>query len=281
VSKLFRVRVWSLPAWLDTHRFLGPGLWSASAVSPGEFEFQADLSRDAAADLSARLRGVGIGGSLLQIEVLPALQRKDVRHAYREEAKRYRKGGAGFSKRSTQLDDEGRRSLTPEVLALALGQRVRGLRVVDACAGAGGNAIGFARAGCEVVAIEIDAARLAMARHNAGLYGVADRIDFLLGDARDLLPQQNADLLFIDPPWGERYNKERVVLGDLPPCGDLLERAVHIPNQWIKVPPSFAPSCLPDCHVEACFGVGEGDERRVKFLLLQRGKLITPLVHTF
>lgn len=269
MNKPFRVRVWPLPPWLDSHRLLGSGNWTTREPSPGHLEFQADLTRDAAADLAARLRGVGIGGSFLNMEILPALNRKDVRKAYSDEAKRYRNGSKGFSKRSAQLDDEGRKSLTPEALALTLGQRARGLRVIDACAGAGGNAIGFARAGCSVVAIEIDPDRLAIANHNAKLYGVADRIEFIIGDARNIISKQPADLLFIDPPWGERYNKERVTLSDLPPCRELLESSVHIPKKWIKVPPSFDPSTLPNYHVEACFGVAGGDQRRVKFLLLE------------
>ncbi len=273
MDKAFRVRVWPLPLWMDSGRLLGPGPWTTHEKSPDHLEFQADLSREAAADLSARLRGVGIGGHLLNIEVSPALSRKELRKAYSDEAKRYRKGSTGFSKRAAQADDEGRISLTPEALALALGQRASGLRVVDACAGAGGNAIGFARAGCPVVAIEIDPSRLAMARHNAKLYGVADRIEFICGDARGIIPSLQADLLFIDPPWGGRYNKERVILGDLSPCEDLLDCPLQIAKKWIKVPPSFDPSTLPGYRAEACFGVAEGDERRVKFLLLESENL--------
>ena len=269
MSTPFHVRVSPLPSWLDWQRLLGPGQWIANILENGSLEAQAALDRHTAADLAARLRGVGIGGSLLQVEISPPLHRKDLRKAATDEARRYRDGSTGFSKTATRLDDEGRKSLTPESLALALGERAHGLRVIDACAGAGGNAIGFARAGCTVTAIEIDRDRLAMARHNARLYGVADRIEFILGDARNILPEKNADLLFIDPPWGERYNKERVALDDLSPCQELLDRASHFPQTWIKVPPSFDPATLPGCRVEAIFGTAAGDRRRVKFLLLE------------
>ncbi len=270
MSKPFHVRVRSLPPWLDWQHLLGPGPWNASELPGGHLEVHAAMERGAAADLAARLRGVGIGGSLLSIEILPPLHRKDLRRAYGEEARRYRHGSTGFNRTAARLDDEAKRSLTPEALALALGERARGLRVIDACAGAGGNAIGFARAGCAVVAVEINQSRLAMARHNAKLYGVADRIEFICGDARAIVPELAADLLFIDPPWGERYNKERVVLQDLPPCQQLLEHSTHIPKLWLKLPPSFDPSTLPGCHIEAVFGTARGDERRVKFLLLEK-----------
>ena len=221
MGRTHHVRVRPLPRWLDWQRLLGPGQWNASELTGEHLEAQAALGREAAADLAARLRGVGIGGSLLTVDISPPLQRKELREAFADEARRYRKGSPGFTRASTRLDDEGRMSLTPEALAHAMGERARGLRVIDACAGAGGNAIGFARAGCSVTAIEIDRDRLAMAMHNAKIYGVAGQIEFLCGDARAMVPDLHADLLFIDPPWGGSYNKERVALQDLPPCEHL------------------------------------------------------------
>jgi len=108
-----------------------------------------------------------------------------------------------------------------------------------------------------------------MARHNAAIYGVADRIEFLAGDARDLVAGREADLLFLDPPWGGRYSKERTVLDDLPPCAEMLQQAKRPVRAWIKVPPSFDPTSVPGAKPEAFFGTGEGDSRRVKFLLLE------------
>lgn len=269
MSTAFQIKVSPLPRWLDWRRVLGAGEWELSEDNSGKLEVRGVLERDEAADLAARLRGVGIGGSLLNVEIFPTLNRKDLRKAYTEEARRYRDGSTGFSHRTARLDDEGRVSLTPEALALALGERARGLRVIDACAGAGGNAIGFARAGCSVVAIEINPARLKMALHNAKLYGVADRIEFIAGDARLIVPERKADILFIDPPWGERYNKERVTLSDLPLCEEILRHASHLPKRWLKVPPSFDSATLPGCKVEAFFGTGKGDSHRVKFLLVE------------
>lgn len=271
MSQPFHVTVWPLPAWLDAARLLGPGPWIFADDADGGLRASAHLDRAAAADLTARLRGVGIAGQPLRITVTPTLNRKTLRRAHTDEARRYRQGSPGFSRRAARLDEEGRRSLTPEALALQLGERARGLRVVDACAGAGGNAIGFARAGCAVTAIELDPRRLAMARHNAAVYGVADRIRFLPGDAVALVSDITADLLFIDPPWGARYDKARVGLADLPPCAAILDRAAHIPRRWLKVPPSFDVRTLPDCRPRAVFGVGAGDDRRVKFLLLETG----------
>lgn len=269
MSRGFQITVKPLPAWLDWKRLLGPGEWKLSeGETTGAFQAEAILERDQAADLAARLRGVGIGGALLTLEIQPPLNRKELRRANTDEARRHRERSPGFTRSSVQLDDEARFSLTPEALALDLGERARGLRVIDACAGAGGNAIGFARADCQVLAIELDGQRLAMAKHNARLYGVADRIEFICGDACAIVPEREADLLFIDPPWGERYDKARVTLGQLSPAAELLEKSAHIPRKWLKVPPSFDPLTLPGCRVEAVFGAARGDERRVKFLLV-------------
>jgi hypothetical protein len=269
MSRSFHTIVRKLPPWLDWQRLLGPGPWQARGNGGEEVVVEAELTRDAAADLAARLRGVGVGGSMLELEITPSLNRKEQRKASTVEARRYRNGSTGFSKSATRLDREGKLSLTPEALALQLGERAKGMRVVDAFAGAGGNAIGFARAGCQVTAIELDEGRLAMARHNAGVYEVADRIEFIAGDALRILPGRKADLLFLDPPWGERYSKQRVALHDLPPCAEVLECSAHIPKTWLKAPPSFDPGTLPGYRTEAFFGVGSGDDRRVKFLLLE------------
>lgn len=270
MSRTVEVQVGCLPSWLDWRRLLGPGPWTVAEKDDGTLQAQGALERNPAADLAARLRGVGIGGAKLTLTIFPPLARNDLRKALTEEARRYRKSTKGFTKTSARMDAEGRYSLTPEVLAYEMGKRAQGLRVIDACSGVGGNAIGFARAGCEVTAIEIDPARIAMAKHNAKIYGVSQRIQFIGGDAREILPELKADLLFIDPPWGENYSKERVELKDLEPCSQVLEGSEHIPQIWIKVPPSFAPDTLPGFRAEAVFGRAAGDERRVKFLLLEK-----------
>lgn len=54
--------------------------------------------------------------------------------------------------------------------------------IVDAFAGVGGNAIQFALTCEKVIAVELCAQRLAIAKHNAEVYGVADRIQFICGD---------------------------------------------------------------------------------------------------
>lgn len=98
--------------------------------------------------------------------------------------------------------------------------------VIDMFAGVGGNAISLAMATEEdghtprfdkVVAIELDAATLACAQNNAAIYGVADKITWVLGDSfnfvalltqspdelgEDLRVDTATTVIFASPPWG-------------------------------------------------------------------------------
>ncbi|XP_027876699.1 trimethylguanosine synthase isoform X2 [Xiphophorus couchianus] len=106
-----------------------------------------------------------------------------------------------------RLDREGWFSVTPEKIAEHIALRVEqsfadSQVVIDAFCGVGGNAIQFALTGKRVVAIDIDAERLAMARHNSVVYNVVDQIDFLQGDFLQLAPTLRGDVVFLSPPWG-------------------------------------------------------------------------------
>ncbi|XP_043989362.1 trimethylguanosine synthase isoform X2 [Gambusia affinis] len=106
-----------------------------------------------------------------------------------------------------RLDREGWFSVTPEKIAEHIALRVEqsfadSQVVIDAFCGVGGNAIQFALTGKRVVAIDIDAERLAMARHNSVVYNVVDQIDFLQGDFLQLAPTLLGDVVFLSPPWG-------------------------------------------------------------------------------
>ncbi|XP_020091087.1 trimethylguanosine synthase-like [Ananas comosus] len=103
-----------------------------------------------------------------------------------------------------RMDEEGWFSVTPEPIAAAAhAARAPPLAVVvDAFAGVGGNAIQFAARGCYVVAVEIDPRKVKYARHNAKIYGVEDRIDFVIGDFFRLAPSLKGDVVFLSPPWG-------------------------------------------------------------------------------
>lgn len=125
------------------------------------------------------------------------------------------------------LDEQSWYSITPESVAFRIAKRCAtdGI-VVDLFAGAGGNAIQFAFTCNRVLAIEIDPLKLRLARWNAKIYGVEDRITFVQGDSIELLdvlvasksnstdPEDKVwkdithaeiaavQAVFLSPPWG-------------------------------------------------------------------------------
>ena len=53
-----------------------------------------------------------------------------------------------------------------------------------------------------VIAIDIDPIKIEYARHNAAIYGVTERIEFIVGDYLKVAPYLKADVVFLSPPWG-------------------------------------------------------------------------------
>ena len=53
-----------------------------------------------------------------------------------------------------------------------------------------------------VIACDIDPNKIRLARHNAEIYGVAHKIDFVVGDIFQIYTKLKADVVFMSPPWG-------------------------------------------------------------------------------
>ncbi|KAJ7559396.1 hypothetical protein O6H91_04G083500 [Diphasiastrum complanatum] len=101
-----------------------------------------------------------------------------------------------------KMDDEAWFSVTPEIIARHHACRCANNVVVDAFVGVGGNAIQFALRGNYVIAIDIDPKKIDYCKHNAEIYGVANRIEFVVGDFFKVAPSLKADVVFLSPPWG-------------------------------------------------------------------------------
>ncbi|WVR08109.1 hypothetical protein IAU60_005155 [Kwoniella sp. DSM 27419] len=110
------------------------------------------------------------------------------------------------------LDRTGWFSITPQPIAAHIAERTACDLAIDAFCGVGGNTIEFAKTCERVIAMDNDISRLKLARHNALQLGVADRIEFILGDftefarayaARTRVGDKDAiDVVFLSPPWG-------------------------------------------------------------------------------
>ncbi|CAI5724900.1 unnamed protein product [Hyaloperonospora brassicae] len=101
-----------------------------------------------------------------------------------------------------QLDHESWFSVTPQAIAEHIAMRLSCDVVLDPFAGCGGNVIQLAMTCKQVIAIDIDPVKIRMAKHNAAIYGVADKIEWIVGNSIDLLPSLRADVVFLSPPWG-------------------------------------------------------------------------------
>lgn len=110
------------------------------------------------------------------------------------------------------LDDESWYSVTPEKIAAHHARRLAAVApagtdavIVDAFCGCGGNAIQFAHHAAHVLAVDWTASRLVLATHNARVYGVSERVDFMAGDVNVVLPTlrpRGVHAVFMSPPWG-------------------------------------------------------------------------------
>ena len=143
-----------------------------------------------------------------------------------------------------RIDEAGLFGVKPESVALHLAKRVRGHTVLDALCGIGGTVIAFAQAGKRVITAEIDADRLEMARHNAVVYGVEDRITFLHDDIWNVMDgRYGVDAVYLDPPWGgpSAAARDRFGLDDFKiDARSLLEHAFALtPQVILSVPPNF------------------------------------------
>ncbi|XP_050097191.1 uncharacterized protein LOC126578548 [Anopheles aquasalis] len=139
-----------------------------------------------------------------------------------------------------RLDRESWFSVTPEKVAAHTAERCRSDLIVDAFCGCGGNTIQFAFTCQKVLAIDIDPRKIEMAKHNATVYGVADRIEFITGDFVQLAAggRLKADTVFLSPPWGgpsymkdEVYDLEKSLLPL--PATDLMQAAQQVSHNVV------------------------------------------------
>ncbi|EGW32992.1 uncharacterized protein SPAPADRAFT_54956 [Spathaspora passalidarum NRRL Y-27907] len=125
-------------------------------------------------------------------------------------------------------------SVTPESLAKYTAQLFAKLlpeatKCIDICCGGGGNTIQFAQYFDSVGAIDINSTNLYCTEHNAGIYGVRDKIWTLQGDWNELSAEvggtpnmdwipidlraeplnKTFDFIYSSPPWGgTNYNRD-------------------------------------------------------------------------
>ena len=107
-----------------------------------------------------------------------------------------------------KTDAQGLFSVTPEAIAHYVANSCSCDVIVDGFCGIGGNAIRFATTCKRVIAIDIDPTKIEYAKHNARVYDVHDKIEFIVGDFFQICSSITADAVFLAPPWGgPKYEK--------------------------------------------------------------------------
>lgn len=229
------------PDWLPRERWLPAG----NIVSASQARW-----------LLRELDGLQVGGSVVHVQVNPPVRKGHASPHFQPRGERRRELFSRWAE-GIQCDEEGLYSATEEELAQALVRGARGV-VVDGTAGIGSLTIALARSSSvdRVIAVDISAERLSLARHNAAIYGVSDRIDFQVGNIEELLAEEpgrferslgvpRVDALILDPPWGgPGYSRSRMGFADLgiylPPLLTRFSGSV-----MLKLPKSFDVAELP------------------------------------
>jgi len=172
---------------------------------------------------------------------------------------------------------------TREALEQASGERIATYRasryqaygtIADLCCGAGGDTLALAGV-ADVIAVDRDPLRLAMAAANARALGLADRISFVEADLQEA-PAPDAAAIFFDP--ARRSAGRRVfALSDYHPPVALAQRwRERVPAMGIKVAPGVTDediAALDDPALEVEFISVDGE---LKEALLWHGPLATP-----
>ncbi|WP_225847858.1 class I SAM-dependent methyltransferase [Streptomyces sp. HPF1205] len=136
---------------------------------------------------------------------------------------------------------------TRRVVAEHRAGRLRALgvgRVVDLCSGIGGDALAFARAGIEVVAVDRDPLTCEVARANARALGLQDAIEVRCEDVTRV-PTRGYDALFADPARrtgrGRTFDPEAYS----PPLSWAVGAARGVPYAALKVAPGIPHEAVP------------------------------------
>jgi 16S rRNA (guanine1516-N2)-methyltransferase len=222
----------------------------AVAVDGGDEGFAAALARELGLPMAELSSGLDDAFDLLLVVAEHRLELREVRRDAPGPIHVDFVGGAvGYRGRTGQ----SRR----QPIALAVGLRTGTRTVIDATAGLGRDAFHLASLGCRVTAVERSAVLAALVRDGLGrargqgdpsLTEVLDRIELIVGDAREVLLARaeaaRPDVVYLDPMYTPRRKsalgkKEmracRALVGDDPDAGGLFEVAMRVARRRVVV----------------------------------------------
>lgn len=91
-----------------------------------------------------------------------------------------------------------------------------------------------------------------MAKHNAAIYGVADKIEFIVGDSIEILPTLKADVVFLSPPWGGmKYSRTQFNLDEMVVKGASGTKLFELARRVSRNIVYYLPKTTPVADLEA------------------------------
>jgi hypothetical protein len=145
-----------------------------------------------------------------------------------------------------KMDPVGWYSVCPESLAEHIAERFYktlgpNALIMDGMGGVGGNVIQFAKKFPVTFCVDLSMERLILAKHNATVYGVEQKVEFIRADYTNLAPHwRTIDAINLSPPWGgPKYARQNFDIDtDMEPsCYQLHELSLRLtPNICYQLP---------------------------------------------
>ena len=117
-------------------------------------------------------------------------------------------------------------------------------RIADLCCGIGGDALAFAEAGVEVLAVDRDPLTCAVLRANARTFGLADLIEVRCADV-ETVSLNGCDAVFLDPARRTERGRTFDPEAYSPSWSFALSLADRVPAVGFKVAPGLPHNLIP------------------------------------
>lgn len=113
-------------------------------------------------------------------------------------------------------------------------------RVADLTCSIGGNLISLAKRCRSIVGVDLNEQNIACAQENVAVYELKDKVEFIVGDARNNI-KSGIDAFFLDPARDrEGKTKTRSILNSEPSLTELLPKIFSVTkNVGVKISPAF------------------------------------------
>lgn len=119
-------------------------------------------------------------------------------------------------------------------------------RVADLCCGVGGDALAFAAAGIDVLAVDRDPLTCAVVRANAAALNLAERIEVRCADVVKVSPEaEGCDAVFLDPARRTQLGRVFDPAAYSPPWEFALGLAARVAAAGFKVAPGLPHGLIP------------------------------------